>query len=91
MEAKEKSNATRRYKKALFTVNIYRTTSRLLINGPQVQKFIQEILPAIQTWAQHNGTVVVMCDQELERMPKKLVWDSRTAVSGIDIEETQEI
>ena len=43
------SNTTRRNERALFTVNIYRTTSSLLVNGQQMQKFIYEILPAIQT------------------------------------------
>ena len=33
---------------------------------PQVTKITQEILPAIQMWAQDNGTVIDMCDQELE-------------------------
>ena len=87
VKVKEKSNTTRRNKRALFTVNIYRTTSSLLINGPQVQRFIQEILPAIQTWAQHIRTVIDMCDQELERMLKKLVKDRRTAASSITADE----
>ena len=87
VKVKEKSNTTRTNKRALFTVNIYRTTSSLLINGPQVKKIIQEILPAIQTWAQDNGTVIDMCDQELERMLKKLVRDRRTAASGITTEK----
>ena len=98
MKVKEKSNTTRRNKRSLFTVNIYRTTSSLLSNRPQVKKFIQEILPAIQTWAQDNGTVIDTCDQELERMLKKLARDRRTAASSVTaekeradhIEETQE-
>ena len=48
MRVKEKSNTTGRCKTSfihseyikVFTVNINRTTSSLLINGPQVQKFI---------------------------------------------------
>ena len=36
VKVKEKCNTTRRNRKALFTVNIYRTTGSLLINGPQV-------------------------------------------------------
>ena len=99
VKVKEKSNTTRRNKRALFTVNIYRTANSLLINGPQVKKFIQEIIPEIQTWDQDNGTVIDMCDQELEKMLKKLVRDRRTAASSITaekeravhIEETQEI
>ena len=55
---------------------MYRITSSLLINGLQVQKFIQEILPEIQTW-EHNGTVIDMSDQELERMLKKLADEER--------------
>ena len=34
VKVKEKSNTTRRNKRVLFTVNIYRTTNSLLINGP---------------------------------------------------------
>lgn len=56
---------------------MYRTTRSLLINGPQVQKFVQEILPIIQTWDQNNRTVINICDQKLERMLKKLVKDRR--------------
>ena len=52
-----------------------------------MQKFIQEIIPAIETWAQHNGTVIDMCDQELERILKKLVRDRRTAASSITAEK----
>ena len=32
----------------MFTINIYRTQSSLLINGPKTQKFIHEILSGIQ-------------------------------------------
>ena len=52
-----------------------------------MQKFIQEIIPAIQTWAQHNGTVIDISDQELERILKKLVRDRRTAASSITAEK----
>ena len=38
----------------IFAANIYRTTSRLLINWPQVQRFVQEILPVLQSWADQN-------------------------------------
>ena len=73
------------YSKSISIEN--RTTCSLLTNGPQVQKFIQEIIPAIQTWAQHNGTVIDMCDQELARMLKKLVRDRTTATSSITAEK----
>ena len=65
---------------------MYRITSSLLINGLQVQKFIQEILPEIQTW-EHNGTVIDMSDQELERMLKKLVRARTAALSSITVDE----
>ena len=37
-----------------FVTNIYRTTSTLLINGPPVQRFLQEILPVLQWWIDQN-------------------------------------
>ena len=33
---------------ALYTVNIYVTKSNLIINGPQTQKFILEVMPIIE-------------------------------------------
>ena len=87
MKVKEKSNTTRRNKRASCTVNIYKTTISLLINGSQVQKFILEILPAIQTWTKDNGTVIDICDEELERTLKKLIRDRRTAASSITAEK----
>ena len=57
-----------RGKRVIFTINTYRTKSSSLINGPQVQKFIQEILPGIQSLAQVNKTTIDMCDQQLEKM-----------------------
>ena len=38
-----------RRQQVMFTINIYRTKNSFLINGSQVQKFIQEILPLIQS------------------------------------------
>ena len=61
-----------RGQRVIFTINIYRTKSSFLINGPQVQKFIQEILPWIQSWAQVNKTTIDICDQQLEKMLRKL-------------------
>ena len=45
---------------------------QLLINGPQVQKFMQDILPKIQSWAQVNKTTIDMCNQQLEKMFRKV-------------------
>ena len=61
-----------RGQRVIFRINIYRTKSSFLINGPQVQKFIQEILPWIQSWAQVNKTAIDMCNQQLEKMLRKL-------------------
>ena len=51
----------------IFVINIYRTTSTLLINGPQVQRFVQEI-PVLQSWADQNEKEIDICDQHLEKM-----------------------
>ena len=56
----------------IFVINIYRTTSTLLINGPQVQRFVQEILPVLQSWADQNEKEIDICDQHLEKMLRKV-------------------
>ena len=38
----------------IFVTKIYRTTSTLLLNGPQIQGFVREILPVLQSWADQN-------------------------------------
>ena len=61
-----------RGQRVIFTINIYRTKSSFLINESQVQKLIQEILPWIQSWAQVNKASIDMCNQQLEKMLRKL-------------------
>ena len=39
----------------IFVTSIYRTTSTLLINRHQVQRFVQEILPVLQSWTDQKG------------------------------------
>ena len=56
----------------IFVINIYRTTSTLLINGPQVQRFVPEILPVLQSWAGQNEKEIDICDQHLEKMLRKV-------------------
>ena len=51
-----------------FFINIYRTTSTLPINGLQVWRFVQEILPVLQSWADQNEKEIDICDQHLEKM-----------------------
>ena len=46
----------------IFVTNIYRTTSTLLINGPQIQRFVREILPLLQSWADQNEKEIDICD-----------------------------
>ena len=56
----------------IFVINIYRTTSSLLINGTKIQRFVQEILPVLQSWADQNEKEIDICDQYLEKMLRKL-------------------
>ena len=69
-----------RGQRVIFTINIYRTKSSFLINGPQVQKFIQEILPGTQSWAQVNKTTIDMCDQQLEMILRILDMEKNEVV-----------
>ena len=66
----KKKNARRAL--PIFVTNIYRTTSKLLINEPQVQRFVQEILPVLQSWAHQNEKEIHICDQHLEKMLRKV-------------------
>ena len=69
IKAKEK-NARRTF--PVFVTNIYRTSSTLLINGPQAQRFVQEILLVIQSWADENEKEIDIHDQHLEKMLRKV-------------------
>ena len=69
LRVKDKNSGGQR---VAFTINIYRTKSSFLINGPQVRKFIQQVLPGIQSWAQVNKATIDMCNQQLEQMFRKL-------------------
>ena len=49
------------------------TKNSFLINGPQVQKFIPEILPWIAMGVgKQSRHTIDMCDQQLEKMLRKL-------------------
>ena len=56
----------------IHTVNIDRTKSSLLINGPQTQKFILELIPIIQLWTLVNKNVIYISDQKLKKVLGKL-------------------
>ena len=68
IKAKEKNARTF----PVFVTNIYRTSSTLPINGPQAKRFVQEILPVIQLWADENEKEIDICDQHLEKMLRKI-------------------
>ena len=61
-----------RRNQVIYTVNIYRTKSSLLINGPQMQKFIREVIPIIQLWELENKTAIDSSDQNLKVVLGKL-------------------
>ena len=66
----------------IFVINLYRTTRALLINGPQVQIFVQEILPVLQSWADQNEKEIGICDQYLEKMLIKVYPDRQIECSN---------
>ena len=61
-----------RRNQVIYTVNIYRTKSSLLINGPQMQKFILEVIPIVQLWALENKSSIDISDQKLKKVLSKL-------------------
>ena len=56
----------------IFVTKIYRTTSMSLINGPQVQRFVQEILSVFKSWVDQNKKQIDICDQHLEKILRKV-------------------
>ena len=61
-----------RRNQVIYTVNIYRTKSSLLINGPQMQKFISEVIPIVQLWALEDRSAIDVSDQKLKKVISKL-------------------
>ena len=61
-----------RRNQVIYAVNIYRTKSSLLINGPQMQKFIVEVIPIVQLWALENKSAIDISDQKLKKVLSKL-------------------
>ena len=55
-----------------YTVNIYQTKRSLLINGPQMQKFVLEAIPIVQLWALKNKSAIDISDQKLKKLLSKL-------------------
>ena len=52
-----------RRNQVIYTVSIYQTKTSFLINGPQIKKFILEVIPIIQLWALENETAIDISDQ----------------------------
>ena len=52
----------------IFTINIYRTASSFLVNGTQIQKFVQKVIPMIQSRAQYNQTAIEVMDKKIEQV-----------------------
>ena len=51
----------------MYTVNIYLTKSSFLINGPQTQIFVLEVITIIQLWALEDKTPINISDQKLSK------------------------
>ena len=61
-----------RRNEAIFTINVFRTKSSFLINGPQVQKFLLELLPVVQSWATENTVDINIKDEKLKNVLSKM-------------------
>ena len=67
----------------IFVTNIYRTTNTLLINKTKVQRFMQEILPVLQSWIDQNKKEIDICDQNVV-YPGRQVVCNNTSQHKID-------
>ena len=63
-----------RRNEAIFTINVFRTKSSFLINGPQVQKFLLELLPVVQSWATENTVDINIKDDMLKNVLSKMKY-----------------
>ena len=61
-----------RRNKAIFTIIIFRTKSSFLINGSQVQKFLLELLPVVQSWATEHTVDININDDKLKNVLSKM-------------------
>ena len=61
-----------RRNQVIYTINIYQTKSSLLINGPQMQKLILEVMPIVQLWELENKTAIAISDQKLKKVLSEL-------------------
>ena len=61
-----------RRNEAIFTINVFRTKSSFLINGPQVEKFLLELLPVVQSGATQNKVDINIKDEKLKNAISKM-------------------
>ena len=61
-----------RRNEAIFTINVCRTKSSFLINGSQVQKFLLELLPVVQSWATENTDDINIEDEKVKNVLSKM-------------------
>ena len=61
-----------RRNEAIFTINVFRTKSSFLINGPQVEKFLLELLPVVQSGVTQNKVDINIKDEKLKNAISKM-------------------
>ena len=61
-----------RRNQVIYKVSIYRTKSSLLINGPQMQKFILEVTSIAQLWGLENKSAIDISDHKLKKSKLKI-------------------
>ena len=80
-----------RRNQAIYTVNIYPTKSSkgsLLINGPQTQKFILEVIQITQLWVLENKNAINISYQKLKKTLGKLkVEQQQSKIEGQELKD----
>ena len=61
-----------RRNEAIITINVFRTISSFLINRPQIQKFLLELLPVVQSWATENTVDINIKDEKVKNVLSKM-------------------
>ena len=74
-----------RRNQVIYTVNICRTKSSLLINDLQTQKFILEVIPIIQLWALENKAAINISDQKLKKVGKLNIEQQQGKTEGQEV------
>ena len=81
-----------RKNEAVFTINIYRPKNNFLINGPQIQKVLLELLPVVQSWTtEHTGDININDDKLKNVLSKMKIVQTPIIKSKQKQEATSEI